>query len=106
MRGPETSREKRESKSTIPELVELFADQARLDIERGRVGAELMSEVRKKLANLAHGNEREQEHDARNVVQTHVRTLVDDIGLENVNQQIAYVIALAREIAKDKKQSH
>lgn len=106
IRTPEGALIKKQGERTQEELVKAFRPQAETDLVEHDEYEGLRQDVNKRLPELIHGTENEKENAAREIADVHEKTLRNNKDLEDIKQQIAYILALAEVMDERKRRSH
>jgi hypothetical protein len=103
---PEGSVQRGEDKLNVDELVPRFERQAIRDLDSGNAWFEIVRNITNRISGLV--DDTEKERAAEDVVGTPTAQdyLKSEKGLADKKSQVAYVIALAKEIRKRKEKSN
>jgi|GEM_PF-2954739 len=102
---PEGQLIKSERGKSHQELIEAFAKQAGSDLDKHDRYEDLKRDIEKRHSEIAPEDE-QSENVAHEIIRKHERTLREDKGLEDADEQLAYIVALVREIQRRKDKMH
>lgn len=99
---PAGAMERKEEGTPMEELVPKFERQAIRDLDVGNAWAELTQDIEGSLDEIVDGNVEA----ARRLVERHKEWLIKEKSLTDEHEQIAYIIAIAKEIKRRKGAAH